>query len=179
MPRAFQKGVGNATSAVIDYCAREAFLDNFDMVHVHDARIAVAIRQGLFKLVFTCHTPNQWASINRYQNWRGQIAKLKLRVTELFGKHDLNAINCVDATVVLGPHLTKAIKVIRPRLFEKAEICVIPNGTNAYKWRATTNKQDREVEESPDEKFNLVYVGRVDPTKGAKFFASSFASAVR
>lgn len=161
-PLARKFGYQPAITQILD-AITDDFLNQFDVVHTHNAAITTGLAKRHDCTAYTSHTPGAWVERSQRSSF-GALAYIGIQ--EMFGLHDFAAIKAARATIGLGRHLEQALKARRPRIAAQAQIAVIPNGTNVEQWPNTTLSEARVALAAPPNIQRLVTVGRFAPSKG-------------
>lgn len=166
--RSFHAALGPVNDAIVKFVAANRLPERFDVMHVHDAELAIALSGCGVPLIFTCHTPNLWIAVDRYRSLRGRLRKLRLATVARFGQHDLRAIRLSSATVGLGEHLKAGIDTLFPGLTGRLYIASIHNGTEPDLRKPGDKKAARQALAAPESQFRIIFIGRLEPAKGVR-----------
>jgi glycosyltransferase involved in cell wall biosynthesis len=118
----------------------------FDIIHVHDWKIAHLLQRRGIGVIYTSHTP-LWA------NLRG-LARMRDAIRGLLGPHERSVIRRSRLTVALGDYLRVS----------GANITVIPSGIRADEWRP---------ERIPHGEFTILCMARLSREKGVHIFVEA------
>lgn len=114
-------------------------LARFDIVHVHDWKVAHLLQTRGIDVVYTAHTP-LWV------NLRG-LARIRQGLRSLLGPDERSVIRRSRLTIALGDYLR----------LPGANIAVIPSGIRADEWRP---------EAAPHTEFTILCTARLSREKG-------------
>lgn len=114
-------------------------LNKYDVIHTHQWISSYFLHKHKFNTVYTSHTPTWLVAKGR--------EKLSNLLRICLKKHEYNVIQETVLTVALGNYFK----------IKNANIKVIPSGIHINNWNSLSIKND---------KFTLVFVGRVIPIKG-------------
>lgn len=163
---ALQRALARARSAMLNDLEATGALGDHDVVHVHDAALAVVLsRRPGSRCCFTCHTPN-WLDPERYRGMRGRLRRMRLRWTTLQGKHDLAAMRAARIAIVLHPAMLDALAELKPDVSWSRRVRVVPNGIDLTAWPPPDRTAARVALGSPPGKLRIICVTRADPRKG-------------
>jgi len=144
---------------------KESDFSQYDLVHIHEPRLAAKIcKASHVPCVFSCHTPNEWIALERYDSSRGKLRLLLLKLHEYIGHSDLAVMRRCATTVVLGSHVTSAVEQLSPSVTPKLHI--VPNGMDMREWRRLDQHVARGELHENQCSFRLVTIARLMPDKG-------------
>lgn len=125
--------------------------ERFDLVHIH-----CALDPGLPLIASkTMHSPK----VATYHSARQMTGTWTEKIPVIFRSVWLDAIEKIQAHVAVSPAAEKYIH----HFFPQVQMAVIPNGVDTT--RFTPSQQPRNLAKP----LTILYVGRMDPRKGAKF----------
>jgi glycosyltransferase involved in cell wall biosynthesis len=130
---------------------RNVPLREFDVIHVHDMKLAALL--GVFtsrKCYYTSHS-SSWA-LERDQGKRLSMGR---KLTALFESVAMRRARC---TIALGGYLGRQVP--------KARCSVIPNGVDPDRWQIVPRQTARKALGMAPDDFVVQFVGRVHPQKG-------------
>jgi len=142
---------------------RRVRLQNFDVVHVHDAEVACLL--GLFSRVpyyYTSHS-TVWA-LEAEGGTRLSLGRRFEKRSECF------AIRHSRMSIGLGDYLRRQLPT--------APVTTIPNGIEPTRWAPVDRRAARRALGVADDEFVVVFTGRIHPNKGIDLLVEAVRSLV-
>jgi glycosyltransferase involved in cell wall biosynthesis len=114
----------------------------FDIVHVHEWRIADLLQRRGVATVYTAHTP-VWLGLRGVALWRDRLRRIA-------AAHEQRVIERSRLTIALGDYFR----------IGGARIVVIPSGVRAESWTPSPKPK------APGDRFEILCISRLSPEKG-------------
>lgn len=127
--------------------------ERFDILHIHSA-----LDPGLPLVASKSMRTPKVATYHSARQMNGAVGE---KVPTLFRSVFLDALSKIQVHVAVSRSAEDYIH----HFFPKVKMTIIPNGVDATRFHPLASRSAR----PPDEPLNILYVGRMDPRKGAKY----------